>query len=106
VPLKDNNTATHLFRIAQEAVTNGVMHGQAQHIVVGLKVSGGLITLSVRDDGVGLPGEADPREGTGLRIMEYRASLIGASLGVGPGEGGGTLVTCKLRQQDSDGQEE
>jgi signal transduction histidine kinase len=34
--------------------------------------------------------------GRGLRIMAYRAGMIGASFHVGPGEGGGTSVQCAL----------
>jgi two-component system CheB/CheR fusion protein len=106
VPIKDNSTATHLFQITQEAVTNAVMHGHAHHVAIGLQASGGSIGLTVRDDGVGIQRDTDHRDGTGLHIMEYRASLIGANLAVGPAEGGGTLMSCQLRQDLQDAEEE
>ena len=50
----------------------------------------------MRDDGVGLSQGRGDGKGMGLRIMEYRAGLIGAALHVGPATGGGTRVTCTL----------
>jgi signal transduction histidine kinase len=96
-------TATHLFRIAQEAVSNALRHGHARNIHIALSAEADTLTLSVRDDGVGLPGPLDETRGLGVRIMRNRAGLIGGTLTIGPSEGGGTLVTCILSKGKSNG---
>jgi signal transduction histidine kinase len=90
--------ATHVFRIAQEAVTNAVTHAQAQQISLALtKDAADRLQLAVRDDGVGLSRIRRSRSrGLGLRIMRYRAGVIGAELCVEPAEARGTIVTCTL----------
>src|SRR6185436_14466993 len=77
VLIQDNNVATHLYRIAQEATTNAIKHGQAQRIEIRLSSAPGQITLTVSDDGVGLQAGARPQKGMGLRIMNHRAGMIG-----------------------------
>ena len=103
-PVRDRQAVAHLFYIAREAVTNAVKHARAKHIQVRLGEAEGRLQLVVQDDGVGLPvGDAEERrQGMGMRIVHYRAALIGADLEVGPVEGGGTVVRCTLRQEDSD----
>jgi two-component system CheB/CheR fusion protein len=96
VAISDNEQANQLYRIAQESITNGVKHGLAKNIQVILRREGPLLVLQVRDNGVGIPSSVDGNQGMGLRIMRYRASLIGANLAVEPGAGGGTVVTCSL----------
>jgi len=95
VRVEDNTVATHLFRIVQEAVANALTHGKAKTINIGLVVSSGFLRLTVEDDGRGikLPVKSD---GLGLKIMQYRANLIGANCQVEAGDDGGTLVTCVL----------
>ena len=53
----------------------------------------------VRDNGVGIRPQARKASGSGLRIMRYRARVIGGALGIGPAPGGGTLVTCSLTRK-------
>ncbi len=96
VPLEDHNTARHLFHIAQEAVSNAVKHSQAHRIVVRLTDNGRRLSLSVRDNGVGIAQGADAAGGMGLRIMRYRAAMIGASLDIQPGSRRGAVVRCTL----------
>ena len=50
----DNQTATHLYRMSQEALANALKHGKPRHIAVRLKAEGGLVTLEIADDGQGL----------------------------------------------------
>jgi two-component system, LuxR family, sensor kinase FixL len=95
VRIADDETATHLYRLAQEAITNALKHGRARHIRVALLATDAHLRLTIRDDGVGLPA-ARKGHGMGLRIMNYRAGLIGATLTIGPVPGGGTSVTCTL----------
>jgi signal transduction histidine kinase len=87
--------ATHVYRIAQEAVANALKHSRATRIELGLRAHGRSFVLSVRDDGIGLPATA-PRWGQlGLSIMRYRAHLIGATLSLLRAPGGGTDIRCE-----------
>jgi signal transduction histidine kinase len=98
VPVPDNTIANHLYRIAQEAITNAVKHGHAKSIVVSLMSSPVQSTLKITDDGTGCPAGANTSSGLGLRIMQYRAEIIGATLRVGPANGKGTTVMCALKK--------
>jgi signal transduction histidine kinase len=94
----DPETAINLFRITQEAVTNAVKHGHAQHISLRVSSStSGKITLEILDDGCGIADEkvADGA-GLGMRTMRYRAELIGALLEVAARDNGGTRVAVHL----------
>lgn len=88
--------ATHLYRIAQEALRNAVTHSHGDTIELRLQAGGrGGVTLTVADNGRGLGSPAPARSGLGLHTMAYRARMIGASLTVAPGPGGrGTEVSC------------
>lgn len=99
VALHDGFTANELYLIAREAVHNAVKHGRPGSILIRLESSQGLL-LQIRDDGVGIAGATGERaqEGFGLRIMRYRARLIGATLKVARGANGGTVVTCTKTQ--------
>ena len=94
-------TAIHLYRIAQEALTNAQKHGEATRVEVVLGREGGALQLTVRDDGVGIPEDLrkEPRKnvyGVGLSSMQHRAHLIGGSLHIGAEEAWPTVVTCRL----------
>lgn len=95
----DSSTAINLFRIAQEAVQNAIKHGKATRVVIRLTQKGDGVELVVKDNGRGLPRHFEKRQGMGLKIMDYRASMIGAELRVQRGNGGGTLLTCSLRSK-------
>ena len=98
-PIGNNEKATQLFRIAQEAVTNAIKHGRAKTIRIELARQDDLLTLAILDDGVGLE-PASPSTGLGLRIMNFRAEMIGAELTLKPGRKGGTKITCSLPVSD------
>jgi PAS domain S-box-containing protein len=96
--LVDNPTvATHLYRIAQEAIGNAIKHAQAKSIVVSLRQSDSELTLTIKDNGRGFSRTSTVMEGMGLRIMEYRADMIGALLRVDSTTGKGTTVACRLK---------
>lgn len=97
VTLADSAMATHLYRIAQEAVSNAVRHGKARHIQIALRQDGASVILSIQDDGTGMPVRAAPDDGMGIRIMHYRAGLIGGKVNIGPVKTGGTLVSCTAK---------
>jgi PAS domain S-box-containing protein len=88
--------ATHLYRIAQEAVTNAVKHGKAKRIQITLSSSSKRILLSVSDDGKGLKKPGDRNEGLGMRIMKYRAETLRGSLEFQGKPGGGTRLVFAL----------
>lgn len=92
--IHDGFVATHLHRIAQEAVTNAIRHSGASRISITLADTGDFTVLKVADNGRGIG--AGNGAGRGLNIMAYRASLIGASLKVGRAKPRGTDVTCSL----------
>ena len=92
----DPSTATHLYRIAQEAVHNAIRHGQAQQIKIALVRGRGSLSLSVEDDGRGLPEVVPDNKGLGTRIMNYRAQMIGATLELRNRPGAGAVVRCDL----------
>jgi PAS domain S-box-containing protein len=95
--IRDKAVATHLYRIAQEAVANAVKHGKPEHIWMTLQSVNGGVTLTVKDDGIGLPVAPDGHKGMGLHFMRYRARMIGATLDVQRAPGKGTLVTCSIQ---------
>ncbi|MBV8212264.1 MAG: PAS domain S-box protein [Verrucomicrobia bacterium] len=97
VLLENRKAATHLYRIAQEAIGNAVKHGQAKTIVISLKHVDQELVLTVKDDGAGFSQDGRGIEGMGLRIMDYRADMIGAMLRIDSLRGEGTTVACRLR---------
>jgi signal transduction histidine kinase len=94
----ENRIVTHLYRIAQEAVTNAVKHAQADAIRIDVKSGPGVTRLRVSDNGIGMPSNGGRREGLGLRVMRHRAGSIRASLTIRANPSGGTVVTCTLRE--------
>jgi len=96
ISIHDTDLATHLYRIAQEAVTHAFKHGHARRVVIGLACCADKVALTIQDDGAGFPEQLHNKEGMGLRIMNYRANVIGASLDIKKNPGGGTTVVCAL----------
>jgi len=94
-PFLSETTATHLYRIAQEAITNAVKHGKATRIDIRCAIAEGFLELTVADDGTGIPADAMESDGLGLHIMNYRARAIGGDLSVVACPSGGTLVRCQ-----------
>lgn len=82
----------HLFRIAQEAVSNAVEHAAARSITISLVRSDQGVALSVQDDGCGMP-PARERSGIGLLSMEHRARSVGSRLQIASGRSG-TRIGC------------
>jgi PAS domain S-box-containing protein len=97
-PVKNPAAAIQLYRIAQEAVTNAAKHAKAHHVAIRLASDEESVTLSVEDDGLGIPEKPGGGKGMGMHIMRYRAATIGASFNVRPREGGGTVVSCAWRK--------
>ncbi|MDZ4289500.1 MAG: ATP-binding protein [Prosthecobacter sp.] len=93
----DDVRATQLFRIAQEAVTNAVQHGHAKEIEVDLSFDRKHIILSVIDNGTGISESSAKKGGVGVRMMMYRAGMLGGVLHIANARSHpGTMVTCKI----------
>ena len=91
-----NGKATHLYRIAQEAIHNATTHGKAQKIDIRLSSNTSATSLSIADDGVGLSKNGTKQDGLGISIMRYRANLMEGEFSIEPGTGGGTIVSCTV----------
>jgi PAS domain S-box-containing protein len=87
--------ATHLYRIAQEAVTNAIKHGKAKSVEINLSATADKMILMIKDNGVGFAQHPASGKGMGLRIMQYRAGMIGATVLLQQ-QAGGAVVLCFL----------
>jgi signal transduction histidine kinase len=87
-----------LYRIAQEATTNAARYARAKHIDIELRTTPRKLHLSVTDDGIGLSaGLAQGKPGLGLKIMEYRAHMMGGTVAFEePGSGTRVALACPL----------
>ncbi len=94
--LDNAEAASQLFRIAQEAVRNALRHGAPRQIEILLEGHADAVSLTVTDDGRGLPPPDQRGSGMGLRIMSHRAAYAGGALSVGPHAQRGTMVQCRL----------
>jgi PAS domain S-box-containing protein len=101
VTMNDHAAATHLFRIAQEAVSNAIKHGKARRVVISLRDARGRIILKVSDNGGGFPKRTAKTKGMGLRIMQSRAGMIGGTMAIERNSGGGMNVICAVPQNGS-----
>ncbi len=102
-PLVGNTTtASHLYRIVQEAVNNAARHGKANRVRIALASGRNQLRLQVRDDGTGFEREDVEGDGMGIRIMNYRARIIGGTLEISSVLGEGTVVTCTVPQTTGD----
>lgn len=98
ITTQSNDIETHLFRIAQEAVNNALRHGKPSEIKISLQQTGPMEgELRIEDDGAGIkkakPGK---KNGIGVRVMDYRANLIGARLTIKNKAKRGVVVTCRF----------
>ena len=106
VVITSNSLATHLYRIAQEAVNNALRHSCADLICISFFQGNNEIVLEVCDNGIGFDPAAmnrsaavgNPR-GFGLGILNYRAGIIGGALRITRREEGGTLLKCTIPQE-------
>jgi signal transduction histidine kinase len=94
-----DETETHLFRIAQEALTNVARHAGAKHVEIRLTSAGGAICLTIQDDGRGLetnggdPGRPAP---LGMIGMRARARSAGGDVTVHSRPGEGVLIEVRV----------
>lgn len=93
VRVPDDTSALHLYRIAQEAVTNAVKHSEAKNVLITLDRNPTHTCISVQDDGKGLVVRRRGK-GLGLHMMRYRANALGGELKIQRRRTGGTEITC------------
>jgi signal transduction histidine kinase len=93
-PVEDPEACTQLFWIAREATNNAIRHGHAKRVTIALSVQEGRQRLSIRDNGLGLPPNWEQKDGIGLKVMRFRAAVMGGQISIQPGSGAGTAVTC------------
>ena len=94
--IDDAATATHLYRIAQEAVNNAIRHGKPKQIVISLSNQKNRVELTIEDDGGGLPEDWQKNRGMGTRIMAHRAAMMGGTFSIEPNPTGGTFGKCSV----------
>jgi signal transduction histidine kinase len=96
-PACEHVIAMHLYRITQEAIHNAVRHGGASQINIALISRGHRHRLIITDNGRGFdPGARRAAPGGGLRLMNYRATVIGATFSLRSSRGRGTRVACSF----------
>ncbi len=93
----DSDQSTHLFRIAQEAITNAVKHGKATEINLKLSQTYSLLKLQIADNGTGFQTSREASfSGLGIHTMRYRCDSMGGKFQLDSTPGNGTIVTCEL----------
>jgi len=95
-PRLSDRASLSLFRVAQEALSNAVRHGQAKEVFVKLHTDKGLVRMDIRDTGKGFDVGARS-SGLGLVSMEERLRMIGGKLKVRTRLGEGTQISVQLR---------
>lgn len=103
VNIENSSIANHLYRIAQEAITNAIKHGKAGAVVITLVRQSEDVTLTIGDNGAGFSNQPAAPDAMGMRIMKYRADMIGATLTVDSSKEKGTEVICTVRVPQPEG---
>ncbi|HVV73448.1 MAG TPA: PAS domain S-box protein, partial [Verrucomicrobiae bacterium] len=96
IPALDSGVIGQLYKVAQEAVTNAIKHGKANRVNISLTNGDNRLKLVIQNDGLPFPDLRSDATGMGLRIMNYRANLIGAALDIRAKGNTGTVVTCSV----------
>lgn len=93
----DDRSATALFRILQESLTNVLRHAHASHVRVELRLEPGWISMLISDNGVGLPGTGRHKPGSfGLVGVEERVKILGGRFGASSTPGKGTTISVSI----------
>lgn len=87
------NEEIHLLQIAKEALQNSLHHSKGKNVQVALTQNNNQVTVSVEDDGVGIPDGPEKINHYGLDIMKERAKLLVGSISMERVGERGTIVT-------------
>jgi signal transduction histidine kinase len=102
VRVPNDTVALHLYRVAQEAVTNAIKHSGAKNVLIHLDRNPEHICVSVQDDGKGFVPGKRRKKGLGLHMMRYRANALGGELKIEHRKTGGMDVTCVIPTKAAD----
>lgn len=91
-----DETETHVFRIAQEALTNVARHSKAKSVTIEISRSGAMVRLEISDDGMGFDPRQRPGTGLGMVGMRARARSAGGELVVESAPGKGVRIAASL----------
>jgi signal transduction histidine kinase len=94
--LVPEETAEHLVAVLREALSNAARHARARKVDVEITVDGTHVTLTVMDDGVGIPAEG---RRSGLANLGERAQQLGGRFSADPGAAGGTVLVWSVPLQ-------
>ncbi len=93
----DDHCATAFFRILQESLSNISRHAKASLVRVQLQMQGERLTMTVSDNGIGLPEGGRNKVGSfGLVGIEERINILGGSFAIASTPGGGTMITVSV----------
>jgi PAS domain S-box-containing protein len=96
LPPLHEDTATALYRMVQESLTNIARHAHASQVSISLQRRDGQLNLVVQDDGVGFATRTLPQEGNGLVGIRERAYMLGGDLEIGTAALGGGLLSIRV----------
>jgi PAS domain S-box-containing protein len=97
--IQDYAIATHLYRIAQEAVQNAIKHANPSQILIQLTQDADVVHLTISDNGVVANEEGERDFAIGLSVIKYRTHMAGGRLEVRQKVSGGTVVSCTFQQK-------
>ncbi|HUR44869.1 MAG TPA: response regulator [Candidatus Saccharimonadales bacterium] len=95
IPTLPPNTVEHLYKIAQEAATNAIKHAQGELITFDVCSNDGTLSLKIQNDGRPFPADIEVNDRMGLKIMKYRAHVLGGTFAITT-EQGLTTVACAI----------
>ncbi len=96
IEITEHNSAENVYRIIQEAINNAVKHGQSTKVTVNMVYQNKAVRITIQDNGTGFPRNWRHRRGLGVRIMEFRARLIGGHFEQRNRPGGGASISILL----------
>lgn len=96
INISNNMKIMHLYRIAQESISNAVKHGKAKNIDITLQAKNGTLKLSIEDDGIGFNNMSQKNNGLGIHIMRYRASILSGRIEIFETENQKTNIVCSI----------
>jgi signal transduction histidine kinase len=95
IPHLPPNTVEHLYKIAQEAATNAIKHAQGTVISFDLLSKDGTLSINIKNDGRPFPADIEVNDRMGLKIMKYRAHVLGGTFDI-RSEEGFTVIGCTI----------
>ncbi|MEW7850833.1 CHASE domain-containing protein [Massilia aurea] len=93
----DDNSATAFFRILQESLNNVARHARATRVSIALQQHADMLTMTIRDNGIGLqPGSRNRHGSFGLVGIEERIAILGGSFSISSSQGVGTTIVVSI----------